>query len=936
MKVTKCPPIRGGIFKILYVLAFILSLSFLSGDAYAASYQTTISVRADEFADWEVESGQFSTLEYPVTVNTNSPYGYSLKLQVVGDTNSLESTRGDDYNIPSIQRRENMEFIPAALISNGYGYSMDGNAFRPIPNAGDDGDIIASLSESTPNKDDEYTITFGMKVDSSYVAGKYSKSFVVTAIANAPIVCEAENICYIRNGQNIDGGSLEDQEAPNRSNVSLQAPNFKRSGYGFTGWNTQPDGSGTSYGPNETINVGETTNAGLILFADWKESSGDLQNWTGCEEMAIGETIALTDNRDGNTYAIARNADGACWMMENLRIDFSNPNVEITSSNTNNPTNEFMNIVNQHPASQNWFCDTDVERCINQFYYNSDNVKMDSDLAYPSYGTYFNWYAATAGNGMYSNTNPDVPVAGDICPVGWRLPTGNDMESDLVLLDIALGGDGLNSTTEVASKRWRKYPANYMLSGQFKGSARTDVGVSGNYYASNPSTNVRAMNLWLLKNKVSFNANAAVKHRGQSVRCIIKNNYKIKYDKNNTAAINGEMKDQKVARDIEVKLHKNTFSHTYADHVWYRFLNWNTKADGSGTSYDDEAVIKNLAETDEEITLYAQWEEVRYADVTARFDELAISNFTLKNDVYGTKVLNNDNAVAQIAIGKTYTIFFNLDTGYKFVRYSTTENGELGDENVSPTTYIVVNGDATITIMTAVRDTQITMQNMESAACSSVPVVAIDTRDNQEYLVQRLADGKCWMIDDLRLGSVALSESLSSENTNISEESTFVLPSSSALNNDYATPQINADNAGQNINSFGNTSGKAGVYYNFCAASAGTVCSKNTPDPATEDVCPAGWRLPTGGLDGEQKALFDLVGGTAQLAQPALSLTFSGWYDYHNGGTVKEFETASWLWSSTPKNVTDKTFEGFIGRTKNHFDQGVFENYGLGIRCVMK
>ena len=263
-------------------------------------------------------------------------------------------------------------------------------------------------------------------------------------------------------------------------------------------------------------------------------------------------------------------------------------------------------------------------------------------------------------------------------------------------------------------------------------------------------------------------------------------------------------------------------------------------------------------------------------------------------------------------------------------------NGELGDENVSPTTYIVVNGDATITIMTAVRDTQITMQNMDSASCSSVPVVAIDTRDNQEYLVQRLADGKCWMIDDLRLGSVALSESLSSENTNISEESTFVLPSSSALNNDYATPQINADNAGQNINSFGNTSGKAGVYYNFCAASAGTVCSKNTPDPATEDVCPAGWRLPTGGLDGEQKALFDLVGGTAQLAQPALSLTFSGWYDYHNGGTVKEFETASWLWSSTPKNVTDKTFEGFIGRTKNHFDQGAFENYGLGIRCVMK
>lgn len=934
MKVIKNPPGRGYILKILYTFAFIFNLFFISEAAYAESYKTTISVKAEPYISWEVETGRASTLEYPITVNTNSPYGYALRLQTLGSTSALESNRGERYNIPTIQNNGFRTTIET--ISNGYGYSTDGVNFLPVPSPEGDGDLIAAPAESTPNEDEDYTITFGMKIDSSYVSGSYSKSFVVTAIANAPIVCEAEYICYIRNGSDVEGGQLDDQGASSNSDVMLQAPNFVRDGYGFVGWNTQPDGSGTSYGPNETIRAGDLSNAGLILFAQWQESEGELQGWTGCETMQIGDVIALTDNRDGNTYAIVKNTDGACWMMENLRLDFSDQNVEITSSNTNNPTNEFMNIVNQHPASQNWFCDTDAEWCINQFYYNSDNVKIDSDSTYPSYGTFFNWYAATAGNGTYSNANPDVPVAGDICPVGWRLPTGNGMESDLVLLDIALGGNGSNDTVEADSKRWRKYPANYMLSGQFKGSARTDVGVSGNYYASNPSTNVRAMNLWLLKNKASFNANAALKHRGQSVRCIIKNNYKIKYDKNNTAAINGEMKDQKVARDIEAKLHKNTFSHTYADHVWYRFLNWNTKADGSGTSYDDEAVIKNLAETDEEITLYAQWEEIRYADVTARFDELAISNFTLKNDVYGTTVLNNDNAVAHIAIGKTYTIFFDLDAGYKFVRYSTTENGELGDENVSPTTYIVVNGDATITITTAVRDTQITMQNMESAACSSVPVVAIDTRDNQEYLVQRLADGNCWMIDDLRLGSSELVEAISSENTNVSDESTFVLPTSSKITDNYTIAQLNADNAGQSINSFGSTSGKAGVYYNYCAASAGTVCSKTTPQAAEEDVCPVGWRLPTGGANGEQKALFDLVGGTAQLAQPALSLTFSGWYDYHNGGTVKEFETASWLWSSTPKNVTDKSYEWFIGRTKNHFTEGVFENYGLGIRCVMK
>ena len=40
----------------------------------------------------------------------------------------------------------------------------------------------------------------------------------------------------------------------------------------------------------------------------------------------------------------------------------------------------------------------------------------------------------------------------------------------------------------------------------------------------------------------------------------------------------------------------------------YTFAGWNTKADGSGTSYADKASVKNLASTDgKTITLYAQW-----------------------------------------------------------------------------------------------------------------------------------------------------------------------------------------------------------------------------------------------------------------------------------------------------------------------------------------
>ena len=385
MKVVKKSPWYGFILKISYTFVFIFNLFFFSETAYAESYKTTISVKSEPFISWEIEPRRVSTLEYPIIVNTNSPYGYELRLQTLGNTSALESDRGEIYNIPTIQNNGFRTTIET--ISNSYGYSTDGVNFLPVPSPEGNGDLIVSRKESTPNQDEDYTITFGIKIDSSYTSGSYSRSFVVTAIANAPIVCEAKYICYIRNGTNVEGGQLDDQEASSNSDVMLQAPNFIRDGYGFVGWNTQPDGSGTSYGPNETIRVGDLSNAGLILFAQWQESEGELQGWTGCETMQIGDVIALTDNRDGNTYAISKNADGACWMMENLRIDFSDQNVKITSSNTNNPTNEFMNIVNQHPASQNRFCDTDTERCINQVYYNSDNVKMDSGSTYPSYGT---------------------------------------------------------------------------------------------------------------------------------------------------------------------------------------------------------------------------------------------------------------------------------------------------------------------------------------------------------------------------------------------------------------------------------------------------------------------------------------------------------------------------------------------------------------------
>ncbi len=102
------------------------------------------------------------------------------------------------------------------------------------------------------------------------------------------------------------------------------------------------------------------------------------------------------------------------------------------------------------------------------------------------------------------------------------------------------------------------------------------------------------------------------------------NHYKIRYDKNppegrivqgymaltkhmyqNAAVYEGKLATEKGYADT--KLRKNSFSCE-----GYLFKGWNTKSDGSGTSYADGQSIINLSSTEgEEVILYAQWEPAR-------------------------------------------------------------------------------------------------------------------------------------------------------------------------------------------------------------------------------------------------------------------------------------------------------------------------------------
>ena len=84
--------------------------------------------------------------------------------------------------------------------------------------------------------------------------------------------------------------------------------------------------------------------------------------------------------------------------------------------------------------------------------------------------------------------------------------------------------------------------------------------------------------------------------------------YSITYHGN--GATDGFMLTQsELKQDISYMLQANTYSR-----IGYTFAGWNTKADGSGTPYAEQATVRNLASTNgDNIILYAQWEKINYS-----------------------------------------------------------------------------------------------------------------------------------------------------------------------------------------------------------------------------------------------------------------------------------------------------------------------------------
>ena len=943
-----------GVKIIMFFAITMIGLLYDNQVVFAES-NISISLSTDQ-VNLDLAVDNFNSTTQTINVSTTSAVGYTLNFATSGATTSLVNKNDNTKIIPTIILPSGAESVPVSAIDRGYGYSIDGGVnYFPAPStSGNPAQIFEAFTAGT----NSHTLTYGAKVSNTDTAGAYDNTFIFYAIAKLE-PCPAENICYYGNGD--DGtGSMDDQSATSNTEIDLIPPNFSRPGYGFAGWNTEPDGSGTNYGPSQHINPGDLSTLGLQLYARWVESEGYFQDWEGCDSMDMNEITALTDNRDSNTYAVAKYKDNHCWMMENLRLDFSKENLEINALNTNNPKASFAAYINdRHPKSSNSFCESSNpdRSCINQVLYNTNNTNRSLTASYDSnnnssswysYGNYYNWYTATAGYGDYDFSQQGAIVDGDICPAGWKLPTGFSSDGEIPTLGRAYGD---NTSYIQYTYRWQAYPLNYSYSGEQRGESGYNRNTSGGHATANTYSSIRHANLWT-KHGVSYvYSNSNLKSRGQTIRCI--QDYRqvvsgtIRYESNGGS---GTMAD-----DTDVDFSTAVAANNQFSKPNYIFKEWNTAADGSGASVLAGNSVANAATSmgvseGGTLTLYAIWRpnytlaydgngadsgvmSVVHQDINGTTSQLQVIAPNFLRSGYGFAGWSTDpDAADKIANGQQVTVYGPIET---IILY----NSVLAKADV--------NNRITLYAVWLPANNR-TMQSFSSSDCNSLPAGGIlaltDSRDNNTYAVAKYQDGHCWMMENLRL--VPSDVTFSSSNTN-SPTQKFIgdAPNSNSSNTLCGDGDATCiDQIGYNTNNINSTLSpdyndvtnkywySYGVMYNWYTATAGNGTYETNTGSAAGDICPAGWRLPTGGTGKEFDTLKTAIGTVGGWRAYPVNIVYSG--DYNKTASSNRNVNAR-LWSANPTSNT-YTIRFGLDRLEATTNKSYKKWDAFAVRCIAK
>ena len=448
--------------------------------------------------------------------------------------------------------------------------------------------------------------------------GKYTGNAALTLYAKW--MPNTYTVTYNANGGSGAPGS---QTKTHGVNLTLSSTKPTRTGYTFVNWNTASNGTGTSYASGGAY----SGNANLTLYAQWTPNTYTVtynanggSGAPGSQTKTHGVNLTLSSTkptRTGYTFASWNTSSAGYGTTYSPGSTYSgNANLTLYAQWTPNTYTVTYNANGGSGAPGNQTKTHDVNLTL------SGTKPTRSGYTFASWNTNASGTGTTYASGSTYTSNANLTLYAQWTPNNYTIVfDGNG----------ATGGS--TASMSMKSDESKNLTANgfYKTGHSFK-NWNTQANGNGTSYADQQS----------VKN-LAVNGSGTVTLYAQWTL----DTYKVHYDANGGTGAPGDQ-----TKTYGVSL---TLSATKPTRTGYTFQNWNTKADGSGTTYASGALYTANAA----LTLYAQWK---------------INTYTVSYNA-------NGGAGAPGSQTKTYGVDLTLSsatpsrTGYSFKNWNTAANG---------------------------------------------------------------------------------------------------------------------------------------------------------------------------------------------------------------------------------------------------------------------
>ena len=650
-----------------------------TGTDYAAGYAYSINATATLYAKWTADT-------YSVTYNGNGATSgivptqqtkyHGVDLIVVANTGNLVRTgytfagwntqangSGTDYAAGALYTGNAAATLYAKWTADTYSvtYNANGATGGTVPSnqvkIHDVGLTLATNSGGLVRTGYTFvgwnTLANGNGTD--YAAGS---SFTSNADTTFYAKWTADTYAIVYNANGATGGAVPTAQTKTHGidlTVSANTGSLVRTGYIFSGWNTQANGSGTDYPVGSSL----TINASTTLYAKW---TADTYSVTYDDNGATGGTVPADQEKihDVGLILATNNGElirtGYTFRGWNTQANGSGTDYAVGSSLTTNanttlyakwtantytvafepyggtpaPT-DMMVIYNQMYGSlptvertgysfDGWYTEANgtgarIESATTVFA--TSNNTLYAKWTPNMYSVTYNTDGATSGSAPASQTKIhgiDLTVSantGHLARNGYTF-SGWNTQADGSGTDYAIGSLLTTNTNTNLYAKWtiRTYTVNYNANGATDGAVPTaqtktygvDLILSENtgslvrtgytFGGWNPRVDGKGFDY---ATGTTYSVDASITLYAKWIA----DTYPVTYDAN--GATGGTVPaDQVKIHDVGLSLATNSGGLV---RTGYTFVGWNTRPDGSGTDYVPETTYTY----DSTLTLYAKW-----------------------------------------------------------------------------------------------------------------------------------------------------------------------------------------------------------------------------------------------------------------------------------------------------------------------------------------